>query len=241
MKIYQSIILLTLLSIFAYSMDRNKGMQYGNKSSSVLLMHFNEGSGLTANDNSGIGNNGTISGAAWVERELLGNCLDFAGVADKVTIPNDASWGTSILTIGAWVKRDTIGVRAHIFDCVNTPVGGFQLYIFGDRIRFVFKSASAAWPGPNAISDDTYTDTTYWHFIVATTDEVRLKLYYDGELIKNIPSAVMGISNIDLYVGCNSGSTGSVNGKMDESFMLNKALTAEEIRYMYNLNPRSMR
>src|SRR3989339_1101473 len=67
---------------------------------------FDEGYGTTAHDESGQGNDGTISGASWKPESecVVGKCLGFDGVNDKVTI----SATTSVVnTVVFWVKATT--------------------------------------------------------------------------------------------------------------------------------------
>src|SRR5262249_5981258 len=52
---------------------------------------FNEGSGTVVNDQSGNGNNGTITGATWTTSGRYGNALTFNGTNALVTINNSAS------------------------------------------------------------------------------------------------------------------------------------------------------
>src|SRR3989344_4913080 len=75
-----------------------------------------EGSGTTALDGSGYGNNGTIVGAVYTDEtphKAIGRgsgkyALSFDGVDDSVSVPNSSSLNpTSQITIEAWVKLIT--------------------------------------------------------------------------------------------------------------------------------------
>ncbi len=52
----------------------------------VAAYGFEEGSGSTAADASGLGHTGQISGATWTSNGRFGNALQFDGVNDFVTV-----------------------------------------------------------------------------------------------------------------------------------------------------------
>ena len=71
----------------------------------VAAYTFEEGSGTTVTDVSGMGNHGTLSGATWTTSGRYGKALSFDGVNDWVTIPAAASLNlTTGMTLEAWVR-----------------------------------------------------------------------------------------------------------------------------------------
>jgi hypothetical protein len=73
--------------------------------------HLDEGFGQYANDTSGNGNNGTLmpsypgNAPNWTAPGVLGNALEFDGLDDFVSVPDDASLNiTDEITIAAWMK-----------------------------------------------------------------------------------------------------------------------------------------
>ena len=57
----------------------------------VAAFGFNEGTGATAVDASGLGNNGLLSGAACSASGKFGGAVSFDGVNDLVTVADAAS------------------------------------------------------------------------------------------------------------------------------------------------------
>ena len=69
-----------------------------------LHLPFDEGSGTSTADISGLGNDGTLSGPTWIGSPL-GTSLDFDGVNDLVQVPSDPSLDVQDeITLAAWVN-----------------------------------------------------------------------------------------------------------------------------------------
>jgi hypothetical protein len=78
-----------------------------------------------------------------------------------------------------------------------------------------------------------------WHHVVGVADSSNLilKLYVDGNLVAT--SSYGGstqIGNSELNIGRNPGATFQVfNGVIDEVRIYNRALSAEEVKILYNI------
>src|SRR5712691_3072962 len=57
----------------------------------VAAYSFDEGSGTSASDASGSGNNGTVSNTAWSNAGKYGGALSFNGSSSWVTVPDAAT------------------------------------------------------------------------------------------------------------------------------------------------------
>ncbi len=91
-------------------------LSLAGSASAELILHwtFDEGSGTTANDESGSGHNGTIEGdPAWVAGKL-GGALDFGGDGDRVVDESGGDYlnGLEAMTVSVWIKSDAIGTNA---------------------------------------------------------------------------------------------------------------------------------
>src|SRR5579859_7233189 len=81
----------------------------GQTAGLVAAYGFNEGTGATASDASGNGNNGTINGATWTTSGKYGGALVFNGVGALVTINNSATLQLSTtMTLEAWVNPSVV-------------------------------------------------------------------------------------------------------------------------------------
>jgi hypothetical protein len=202
---------------------------------------FDEGAGTTAYDASGKGNNGTIYGAKWTNGKF-GQALSFDGRDDYVEIGELAP---TYMTIGAWIKTTST--------TYNLPI---VAKLDKTNFRGFFLTINANWPGVIvgsirfALYDTSNMDRCQtsnlnvndgnWHYIVATYDGSYGKIYLDGTLVKSC-SHTAGYTNPTtepLLIGRHSkysvDNTLYFNGLIDEVRIYNRALSEEEIRYLYN-------
>ena len=71
----------------------------------VAAYGFDAGTGTTTADQSGNGNNGTVSNTTWSTTGKFGNALSFNGTNSSVTVPDSSSLDlTTGMTIEAWVN-----------------------------------------------------------------------------------------------------------------------------------------
>jgi len=201
---------------------------------------FNENTGTTAYDSSGFGDNGTISGAAWTTGKS-GSALEFrrSDSSDNVNVGDRSNLeGFSGLTISAWiypytmpssgeiVKKDTVYLLR-----VNNGGDGSVVFI--------------VWPsGGSARSlevPDSFFPKNQWSLITATWDGYRMRIYKNGAILAGESDQNFD----DLATNSNSFCIGNqpsgiseegFDGKIDEVMVLNRAITEDEIRYLYN-NP----
>jgi predicted GH43/DUF377 family glycosyl hydrolase len=200
---------------------------------------FNENTGTTAYDSSGFGDNGTISGAAWTTGKS-GSALEFyrSDSSDNVNVGDRSNLeGFSGLTISAWiypytmpssgeiVKKDTVYLLR-----VNNGGDGSVVFI--------------VWPsGGSARSlevPDSFFPKNQWSLITATWDGYRMRIYKNaailtGESDQNFDNLATN-SNSFCIGNQPSGISEGFDGKIDEVMVLNRAITEDEIRYLYN-NP----
>ena len=76
----------------------------------VAAYGFDTGSGTSAPDQSGTGNNGTLTNATWTTTSKYGQALAFNGTNASVTIPDTNSLDlTTGMTLEAWVHPTNLG------------------------------------------------------------------------------------------------------------------------------------
>lgn len=194
-------------------------------------------------DSSPFGNHGMLynfgfNESSWgirSENLLEGSALSFDGVDDYINLLTNDSLNPSSITLEAWVRPKARG-DLFILDKYSADKG-YCLYIQGgtNYIRFGVGNG-ISWTD---ISSGVIPDLDTWVHIVATKDETltenAVKLYVNGVLKNqgNLSGAVSA-SPSDLKVGCGVDTTRFFNGIISEVRVYDRALTDEEIAWLYN-------
>ena len=209
---------------------------------------FDEGSGTTAADVSGYGNNGTLSGGVqWVPGHR-GTALAFDGATGNVRVADAPSLEPAAITVQAWVKllgnsgngnpgnykyivaKGGFGCTTGAYGLYTGPNGGLMFYVdHSDGVNYTQSpdAGTGVWDGN-------------WHFVVGTYDGSAVRLYVDGNEVgtgtpNSGPLAYSGPTSSDLYIGHYEGCTGlDFNGTIDEPKIWDRALSPQEVQAQYS-------
>ena len=206
---------------------------------------FDEGEGPTAFDGSGNGNDGTIYGATHVNG-VSGKALSLDGIDDFVDCGNAASLNPDdALTLAAWYRTVSfmgVGNNPIIdkgYTSHTSPFYQYHLGVTGDLYpphigyaAFMFQvEGMSVWTGSDFWTLDT------WYFIAGTYDGSTIRLFVDGKPVSESPdSRVLADYGKNMYIGKFSNFDTYLPGIVDEVRIYNRALSQDEIRYLYN-NP----
>ncbi len=173
---------------------------------------FNEGSGTTAADSSGNGNNGSIHGASWVSGSPDGStALSFDGSGDYVTVPASASLAiTGQLTVEAWINPSGPGGVQRIVSADKH----FYLALSGSKISFAVYTN--AW---KKVTGTTALQTGTWYHVAGVYTGGKLRVYLNGNLEKeiNVSGQIgQGQSAADVIIGARAGGSQGFVGTIDE-------------------------
>jgi hypothetical protein len=200
----------------------------------VGLWHFDEGSGTTANDSSGNGLNGTVTGASYVGG-VSGQALSFDG-DDYVMVPDSSLLEPSEVTVEAWVKRlgSPGGAKYIVSKYLPNKYGSYSsygLYTGSGGIRF-YIGYTSSWIGSPQASAAAVWDGK-WHHVAGTFDGVNIKLYLDGVQVDGATSTIQDIYYFgtgNLYIGAYTNSSYlAFSGTIDEVRIWSSALTADQL------------
>ena len=210
----------------------------------VGVWSFDEGSGTTANDSSGYGNNGTLAnGPVWrcastdpnYTPSGQGCSLYFDGENDYVDCGNDASLNiTDAITVSAWVKPTAVELKeifiiskasAYFLDAMRS----WSLYPH----FYIYPVGASA----NAAGSNTKLTAGTWNHLVGTYNSAdkTIRIYLNGKqtgvtvLADNYKISTSGIT---LRVGSSYG-TNYFNGIIDEVRIYNQELSEAEIQKHY--------
>ncbi len=205
---------------------------------------FEEGTGTTANDQSGNSNDGTLTymatGTPWTTGitpfsggRTGGTALSFDGTDDYVNADGVASGDETTwqgITTMAWVKHTSFSPsHQEIIRFGNNMMGGANLQTTGYECNLNYPAVIRAGRGGEVIPN-----LNQWYHVVCTYDKNNLILYVDGvEADRDATTTdIQGIST--FRISRQPDLNRQVNGKIDEVRIYNRALSSEEIRYHYN-------
>ena len=224
--------------------------------------HCDENSGDTVEDSSGNNHDGTKHGATWTNGKF-GNALNFDGndyvdlgdVLDDVFAGADKKFSFSV-----WVKPASEMTNNHIIvkladsNCSeNQRQFIFRLFT-GSKPEFMYYCGLDAFNCRGILGSTPITDLNKWYHLIAIYDGSidtnngldRVKIYVDGQAESttldysggSLGDIQNGTAHLGFGVYLNSSGSpcGSAyfNGIMDEIFIFDKVLTAEEISDLYN-------
>ena len=193
-----------------------------------------------ANDESGNGNHGTITGA------LVTPAADRYGeegkvykfwYPDYVSVPTNSSFFTDEFTVSYWYKVEAYWGDRCVLSCVGRN-GGYQQPFSGTTFQYLFgynfPTNSWFWTNytvPNTPNTWQHIATTY----KKTGDNASItKLYINGELKSSdtYGNTIAYPGSEIFYIGRNHSDLG-LNGELDEVRFYNKTLDDQEIKNLY--------
>ena len=201
-----------------------------------------------ADDYSGNGNNGTVSGATPTTGILNGG-YDFDGTNDYIDGGSDASVQiTGDLSLSFWINLDSIGtVYPMIYaNSVSSDARTYEVQVglndSGSSTSIGFRHGSGTLVRKTTTGYPLTIGT--WHHVVITrkgNDATDIKIYVDGsEEAASLDQGTTGVTSAvpsggELSIGAwNLLGIGYVDGKMDEIFIFDRVLNTDEISELYN-------
>lgn len=204
-----------------------------SKTSFLSVANLNNGLGAyynldgNANDSSGNGNNGIVSGATQVAGKV-GEGYLFNGSGDNIAVSSSPSVKlTAAATINFWVNaNDTSGAG---IVSKRGPVNEYQVYYYQGQMVVLFWGLSNI-----GVFSNSNPVIGSWEMWTATYDGTAIRLYKNGVLDASVASS----GNIDsaagdLWLG-NDHYGHSLNGVLDDVRIYSRALSAAEVQELYN-------
>ncbi|MDD3151058.1 MAG: LamG domain-containing protein, partial [Candidatus Gastranaerophilales bacterium] len=195
----------------------------------VSEWHFDEGTGLIANDSIG-GNDGTINGPLW-DSGVYNASLKFDGSNDYVDCGTIGALET--FTISGWFRQLGTGNQKWIGlsesdDSKATWIGSGNT---GVNNKWDF--------GVNVIPINEVEITgTEWNHYVLTYDGLTGKAYKNGVFVGETAQTIFSYSNAKLHIGKRAwAASGYFNGLIDEVRIYNRDLSEREVAYLYDMSP----
>ena len=213
-------------------------------SGNLLLFHLNEyhGSAFIV-DSSGNGNYGFCSGGSCPAMGLTGilsTAFSFDGADDHLRADDDDSLDLGEeFTIGVWVHPDAgygDPEDGHI-DIVSRWGDGHRAdacYLLGLTETGVPVLMTHDGDSESVLEGDAALPTGAWSHLVGTRAAGALNLYVNGTFAGSLPGSVAPqASSYELHVGDDPEGGNNYDGKMDEVFIMDRALLSSEVEDVY--------
>ncbi len=185
-----------------------------------------------ANDQSGNGNNGTVSGAT-LTTDRFGNAnsaYSFDGVDDIVNLGPVSTFDQSY-SISLWVKRDGTGREDWVLGKGSVASTNQSLHLgFRSNDNFIF----AFWG--NDLDTEPFTDNDWHHWTCvydATSSGTDRRIYLDGQLVASDNAAGSFSGTGDVILGNTPTVSAFFDGSLDELKFYERALSASEVSSIF--------
>jgi hypothetical protein len=206
----------------------------------LARLAFDEGTGSTATDSSGKGNNGALqNGTTWTTG-VSGSALNFDGVNDTLFIANSSSLSSisNAVTVAAWVYRSS---NQSGFVSVASRQVGTTVY---EHFYLGFENGNYRWfvntsSGYSNVALGGAAPVGQWIHLVGTYDGSSVKLYANGVLqFSATHSGAFASDTTGIAIGVNQNDPSRTlvdpfNGKIDEFRLYSNALSATEVQQLY--------
>lgn len=217
----------------------------------VAWWPFDETSGLTAQDISGVNNLGTHVNGPTPNTGIVAGALCFDGVNDYVQVAdhtevnflgdcsNDAA---EAFTIDAWVRTTQSSGLAVILDKRSIGPVGYHLFLFNGRLGFqmAVPGSFTNFVAPASGAQFVNVANGSWNLVTVTATRCRGgqgRLYVNGNLVQSFVPLVGGLNNpAKLNIGRRDPAFGasSFRGCIDELEMFKRALSNTEVMALFN-------
>ncbi|MBT2547857.1 immunoglobulin-like domain-containing protein [Arthrobacter sp. ISL-65] len=208
----------------------------------VLKYNLTETAGTVAEDSSGNGRNGVISGDA----TTLGNeGLQLGGTNAHVRLPNDVMRGLASITVSTDVKiAADQGAPYFIWGMGNTTNGTGNGYLFTTGNAYRTSIASGNWSTEQTLSANRDLARGAWKTITYTLSGGTAVLYEDGTEVARktgvtiTPGNIGGGTTAANYLGRSVYSGDKyLKGQVRDFRIYNRALSADEVRELGYVSP----
>jgi hypothetical protein len=189
-----------------------------------------------ANDSIG-GNNGTLHGKVSFASGEAGQAFLLDGIDGGqdgyISIPDSPSLHslTTSITIEAWINVSQFP-EGDWTAIVTKGDSSWRLHRYGETSQIAFGTSGL---DNEDLSSMQNVDDGQWHHVAAVYDGATKYIYVDGNLDNWCPATgTIDQNSYPVCIGENAEQTGRLwNGLIDEVSIYNRALTASEIRTIY--------
>jgi len=228
--------MLNALAIIFFIIVVCNGFAYADLSDGLVAYYPFSGN---ANDASGNGNHGVVTGASLVEDRMGNSNSAYEFDNDVITIENNENFNSPQITISAWVKVKTYSNHGRIVaKYVWSPRTGYKLVV--PDSGYPYAGYGHGGSSETALGAKSKIPLHEWHFLTTTYDGNTFKIFFDGNLERSVDQTTPIASNtIPLTIGRNNEGSFVFYGVIDEVRIYNRAISESEVKALYNYNNNS--
>ena len=198
--------------------------------SSVISLGLGLGGGKSATSS------GRLAGSSFANDFSV----DFDGTNDHLTADAGAALrATDAISFSQWVNLDSIGGTQKVFSLGNTSSLNDRvqaLINFAGQVTAYVKLAGTAKSGN---SSTTASVGQWFHYVVTLDNTNGIKIYFNGSLERTVAVSAGYLSNnsnlLQIRMSARATSLSQfVNGKIDETSVYDKTLSADDVTGIYN-------
>ncbi len=207
---------------------------------SSAVFTFDDGSGSTAADSSGNGNNATLhGGAAFTSSGHINGAITLNGSTGYLDATSSSDLQTSgAVTVAAWVKLGGTETDQKIASTQDLTAGGYKLGIFDGKVEFEIRDSSNQYYLDRSVTGGTALSTGVWYHVAGVWDPTTgtISTYVNGALDRQLTTTgTLAVSGGDLIIGRDgTADSGYLDGSLDDLRIYQSALTASQISDLYH-------
>jgi len=205
----------------------------------VLHYSFDRDGGNMVSDRSEKGNHGAVHNSKWTSTGRVGGGYEFAGPAQYIEVEDHRSMDLPAeMSIAAWVKVTRAGHGDVI--CAKGYGGGGESWVL-DICNGSFRYVRRQQDGASYVhaTSTQKIQIGVWYHVVGIADGKRLRIAVNAtETIGQAYSGPFDTNDHKVSIGSRQRSQGAYDmyllGIIDEVMILNRPLSAREIKKMYD-------
>jgi hypothetical protein len=165
--------------------------------------------------------------------------FSFNGTTSKIDLGSGTGLNlTGSITISVWINPASFGgnSRGRIYDRLSEtfPYGGFGLYLDNVGASNAFAYGVGILLGNTVSFQPNRVDLNTWQHIVTVHSGTNVIFYKNGAAIGNSTTSINLGTNNSAVIGNNASGTRAFDGKIADVKVYSSALSASEIRNLYN-------
>jgi len=163
-----------------------------------------------------------------------GNYIELPGSGSSIRLVENFDWSVIPFTLSSWINM-TDQTYPSVYDLIQAGNGHLSLNAASTPNLDIRITGGG---GVSVVSGGTIL-LNQWYNLVATREENNYKLYINGSLVGTGTSSVLvyDANMSGIYIGYSpdvDASTRTMNGKIGNAQIYNRALSATEIQQNYN-------